>query len=142
MIFKRNIQLSWYSISRELFVSSLGMTYQESSSKPRFVTTSQRSRQWQTVFCVHNLYPGKVCYDSDTMLFGADFLIVRFLVLYNTLRKLVNCIWDLDHFEHAKLAKYMRCLLKATLPLEPEVPLRVIEETCNMVKQTVEVSHS
>ncbi|CAJ2511271.1 Uu.00g068960.m01.CDS01 [Anthostomella pinea] len=58
------------------------------------------------------------------------------LVLYNTLRKLINCIWELEHFDNKKLAKYMRCLLKVTLPLEPNLPLKVIEETCDIVKES------
>ncbi|KAI1506177.1 meiosis protein SPO22/ZIP4 like-domain-containing protein [Biscogniauxia marginata] len=84
----------------------------------------------------------KTCNNLPTFQAMADCILrahsVPGQVLYSTLRKLVNCIWDLEHFEPAKLAKYMRCLLKATLPLEPEIPLKIIEEICNMVKQSVE----
>ncbi|KAI1084000.1 meiosis protein SPO22/ZIP4 like-domain-containing protein [Whalleya microplaca] len=58
-------------------------------------------------------------------------------VLYTTLRKIINEIHSLDHFDLEKLAKYMRCLLKATLSSEPEYPLKIIEETSTLVKQQI-----
>lgn len=57
------------------------------------------------------------------------------LVLYQTMRELVNQIWSVQHFGDEKLAKYMRCLLKATLPMKHEVPLSLIGEISAMVKQ-------
>ncbi|KAI3341252.1 meiosis protein SPO22/ZIP4 like-domain-containing protein [Ustulina deusta] len=56
-------------------------------------------------------------------------------VLYQTIRELVNQIWTLEHFGDEKLAKYMRCLLKATLPMEHKIPLNLIEEISTMVKE-------
>ncbi|KAI0008433.1 meiosis protein SPO22/ZIP4 like-domain-containing protein [Xylariaceae sp. FL0662B] len=53
-------------------------------------------------------------------------------VLYTTLRKIINEVYSLDHFNLEKLAKYMRCLLKATLSSEPEYPLKIIEETSKL----------
>ncbi|KAI3327671.1 SPO22-domain-containing protein [Xylariaceae sp. AK1471] len=55
-------------------------------------------------------------------------------VLYQTMRELVNQIWELEHFDTENLAKYMRCLLKATLPMEHKIPLHLIEEICTMIK--------
>ncbi|KAI1165426.1 meiosis protein SPO22/ZIP4 like-domain-containing protein [Nemania serpens] len=57
------------------------------------------------------------------------------LVLYQTMRELVNQIWTVQHFGDGKLAKYMRCLLKATLPMKHEIPLGLIGEISTMVKQ-------
>ncbi|TGJ79299.1 hypothetical protein E0Z10_g9467 [Xylaria hypoxylon] len=51
------------------------------------------------------------------------------------MRELVNQIWNLEHFSDEKLAKYMRCLLKVTLPMEHKIPLNVIEEISTMVKE-------
>lgn len=62
------------------------------------------------------------------------------LVLYQTMRELVNQIWSVQHFGDEKLAKYMRCLLKATLPMKHEVPLSLIGEISAMVKQLAGVS--
>ncbi|KAI8625467.1 SPO22-domain-containing protein [Xylariaceae sp. FL1651] len=56
-------------------------------------------------------------------------------VLYSTLRELVNQIWTLEHFDSKKLAKYMRCLLKATLPMGHKISLNLVEEVCTMVKR-------
>ncbi|KAF2968484.1 hypothetical protein GQX73_g5062 [Xylaria multiplex] len=56
-------------------------------------------------------------------------------VLYQILRELVNQIWGLEHFGDEKLAKYLRCLLKATLPMEHHIPLNLIEEISTMVKE-------
>ncbi|RYP22519.1 hypothetical protein DL765_001577 [Monosporascus sp. GIB2] len=62
-------------------------------------------------------------------------LVFDFEVLYSTLRIIVNQIWALEVFDHAKTAKYMRCLLQATLSGPPEMSLNVMEEICSAVKQ-------
>ncbi|KAI0205435.1 SPO22-domain-containing protein [Astrocystis sublimbata] len=49
-------------------------------------------------------------------------------VLYQTMRDLINQIWALENFGNEKLAKYMRCLLKVTLPMEHGIPLNLIDE--------------
>ncbi|KAI1431325.1 meiosis protein SPO22/ZIP4 like-domain-containing protein [Xylaria sp. CBS 124048] len=56
-------------------------------------------------------------------------------VLYQTLREIINQIWALENFDFEKLAKYMRCLLKVTLPMEHKLPLNLIEEICTNVKE-------
>ncbi|KAI1655710.1 hypothetical protein F4813DRAFT_391285 [Daldinia decipiens] len=56
-------------------------------------------------------------------------------VLYSTLRKIINQIFSLENFDNEKLAKYLRCLLKATLASEPEYPLKIMEDICRLVKQ-------
>ncbi|KAI0485651.1 meiosis protein SPO22/ZIP4 like-domain-containing protein [Xylaria cf. heliscus] len=56
-------------------------------------------------------------------------------VLYQTLRELINQIWTLENFGNEKLAKYMRCLLKTTLPMEHKIPLNLLEEISAMNKK-------
>ncbi|KAI0549533.1 meiosis protein SPO22/ZIP4 like-domain-containing protein [Xylaria curta] len=56
-------------------------------------------------------------------------------VLYQTMRELINQIWTLESFGIEKLAKYMRCLLKATLPMEHKIPLNLMEEISTMNKK-------
>ncbi|KAI5864321.1 meiosis protein SPO22/ZIP4 like-domain-containing protein [Durotheca rogersii] len=56
-------------------------------------------------------------------------------VLYSALRKIINHIFSLERFDNEKLAKYLRCLLKATLASEPEFPLRIADDICRLVKQ-------
>ncbi|KAI0194684.1 meiosis protein SPO22/ZIP4 like-domain-containing protein, partial [Xylaria flabelliformis] len=62
-------------------------------------------------------------------------IVNSILVLYQTMRELINQIWTLESFGHEKLAKYMRCLLKATLPMEHKIPLNLIEEISTMNKK-------
>lgn len=61
-------------------------------------------------------------------------------VLYSTLRKIINYIFSLERFDNEKLAKYLRCLLKATLASEPEFPLKIMDDICRLVKQCAGVS--
>ncbi|KAJ3573769.1 hypothetical protein NPX13_g4582 [Xylaria arbuscula] len=56
-------------------------------------------------------------------------------VLYQIMREIVNQIWKLEHFDDRKLAKYMRCLLKATLHMEHQIPLTFIAEVSAMIKE-------
>ncbi|XXG97784.1 Transcription factor [Hypoxylon texense] len=56
-------------------------------------------------------------------------------ILYSTLRKIINHIFLLERFDNEKLAKYLRCLLKAMLSSEPEFPLKVMDDICRLVKQ-------
>lgn len=57
------------------------------------------------------------------------------------MRELVNQVWSVQHFGDEKLAKYMRCLLKATLPMKHEIPLSLIREISTMVKQSASSNH-
>ncbi|KAI0503144.1 meiosis protein SPO22/ZIP4 like-domain-containing protein [Xylaria bambusicola] len=56
-------------------------------------------------------------------------------VLYQTMREIIDQTWKLEHFGYEKLAKYMRCLLKATLPMEHHIPLNLMGEISNMAKE-------
>ncbi|GAP85521.1 putative SPO22-domain-containing protein [Rosellinia necatrix] len=56
-------------------------------------------------------------------------------VMYQTMRELVNQIWTLERFDSEKLSKYMRCLLKLTLPMHHRIPLTLIEEIATMAKE-------
>lgn len=58
------------------------------------------------------------------------------------MRELINQIWTLESFGNEKLAKYMRCLLKATLPMEHTIPMSLLEEISAMVKQLAEACSS
>lgn len=49
-------------------------------------------------------------------------------VLYATMRSIINEIWALEVFDTAKLAKYMRCLFQATLPLDDDLALVLMGE--------------
>ncbi|KAI1809954.1 meiosis protein SPO22/ZIP4 like-domain-containing protein [Poronia punctata] len=59
-------------------------------------------------------------------------------VLYRTIRELVTQIWEVGGFDGAALAKYLRCLIKATLPMENEVALDLVKKICDMVEKSVD----
>lgn len=67
--------------------------------------------------------------------------LIGIIVLYGTLRKIINHIFLLEQFDNEKLAKYLRCLLKATLSSDPDYPLRVMDDICRLVKQCASVSY-
>ncbi|KAK4221468.1 meiosis protein SPO22/ZIP4 like-domain-containing protein [Podospora fimiseda] len=56
-------------------------------------------------------------------------------VLYSIMRKLVNEIWALESFDAIKLAKYTRCLFQATLPLDDELAIRLLDEASIKAKE-------
>lgn len=68
-------------------------------------------------------------------------LICDVAVLYQSLRELINQIWALEHFGNEKLSKYMRCLLKVTLPMQSEISLGLIGEISRMVTELAGVGH-
>ncbi|KAA8629884.1 hypothetical protein SMACR_04082 [Sordaria macrospora] len=56
-------------------------------------------------------------------------------VLYSTMRKIVNEIWDLESFDAVKLAKYTRCLFQATLPLDDTLAMKLLQEACGKARE-------
>jgi hypothetical protein len=60
-------------------------------------------------------------------------------VLYSTLRALVNESWQIEAFDVAKLAKWLRCLLLAVIS-DTQLSLQLIEETCDRISQAKTVS--
>ncbi|KAJ4405152.1 sporulation-specific protein 22 [Neurospora sp. IMI 360204] len=56
-------------------------------------------------------------------------------VLYSTMRKIVNEIWDLESFDAVKLAKYTRCLFQATLPLDDILAMKLLQEACGKARE-------
>jgi len=67
---------------------------------------------------------------------GVDFI----LVLYSTMRKIINEIWGLEKFDAVKLAKYTRCLFQATLPLDDALAMKLLDEACSKARELHEVS--
>jgi hypothetical protein len=56
------------------------------------------------------------------------------------MRELATQIWALEQCDTQVLAKYLRCMLKATLPMDHKIALGVIKEISMMVKQLASVS--
>lgn len=60
--------------------------------------------------------------------------------LYATMRIIINEIWTLENFTVEKLAKYMRCLFQATLPLDDGLALGLMDEFCEWTCEASKVS--
>ncbi|OTB03528.1 hypothetical protein M426DRAFT_73943 [Hypoxylon sp. CI-4A] len=92
------------------------------------------------------LLKAKTCQDLVTFQAMADCILraesMPGQVLYSTLRKVINHIFTLERFDNAKLAKYLRCLLKSTLASEPKYPLMVMEDISRLVKQCADSQKS
>jgi hypothetical protein len=56
------------------------------------------------------------------------------------MRKIINEIWALESFDATKLAKYTRCLFQATLPLDDNLAMRLLDEACSKARELREVS--
>ncbi len=56
------------------------------------------------------------------------------------MRKIINALWELEDFEPTKLAKYVRLLFQATLPLRDDLALQLIQEVCDQALEASTVS--
>lgn len=65
-----------------------------------------------------------------------------YLELYAAMRIIINEIWTLEQFMVEKLAKYMRCLFQATLPLDDDLGLGLMDEFCEWTCEASKVRTS
>lgn len=56
------------------------------------------------------------------------------------MRKIINALWELEDFEPTKLAKYVRLLFQATLPLREDLALQLIQDACHQAREASTVS--
>lgn len=56
-------------------------------------------------------------------------------VLYATLRLIINEIFELEDFDIQKLAKYLRCMFQAILPLDDSLALQVIDQALQIARE-------
>lgn len=61
-------------------------------------------------------------------------------VVYKTMRLIINEIYLLEGFDNERLAKYIRCLFKAILPLDDRLALQVIEQAVKVAREGSQVS--
>ncbi|KAI5458131.1 meiosis protein SPO22/ZIP4 like-domain-containing protein [Mariannaea sp. PMI_226] len=80
----------------------------------------------------------KICKDESMYKAIGDCLLRSHApgnVLYATMRLIINEIFELEDFDILRLAKYLRCLFQATLPLDDEVALQVVEQTLQIARE-------
>ncbi|CRK38241.1 hypothetical protein BN1723_015295 [Verticillium longisporum] len=83
----------------------------------------------------------KQCASVETFKSMADCLLRGHVPprdLYSALRQIINEIWNLERFDPARLAKYMRCLFQAVLPLESELGRQILQEAISKARASAE----
>ncbi|CEF73710.1 hypothetical protein FGSG_01563 [Fusarium graminearum PH-1] len=60
-------------------------------------------------------------------------------VVYGTMRLIINEIYLLEGFDNERLAKYIRCLFKAILPLDDRLALQVVEQAVKVAREGSQV---
>ncbi|KAM0559355.1 hypothetical protein ACHAPJ_004379 [Fusarium lateritium] len=56
-------------------------------------------------------------------------------VVYGTMRLIINEIFSLEGFDNQRLAKYMRCMFQAILPLDDSLALQVVEQAIQIARE-------
>ncbi|KAF4977570.1 hypothetical protein FZEAL_5941 [Fusarium zealandicum] len=56
-------------------------------------------------------------------------------VLYATMRLIINEIFILEQFDNQRLAKYIRCMFQAILPLDDNMALQVVEQALQIARE-------
>ncbi|TXC04890.1 hypothetical protein FocTR4_00001914 [Fusarium oxysporum f. sp. cubense] len=56
-------------------------------------------------------------------------------VVYGTMRLIINEIFSLEQFDNQQLAKYMRCMFQAILPLDDNLAFQVVEQAAQIARE-------
>ncbi|EWG50418.1 hypothetical protein FVEG_16625 [Fusarium verticillioides 7600] len=56
-------------------------------------------------------------------------------VVYGTMRLIINEIFSLEQFDNQQLAKYMRCMFQAILPLDDSLAFQVVEQAVQIARE-------
>ncbi|KAF7547940.1 hypothetical protein G7Z17_g7379 [Cylindrodendrum hubeiense] len=56
-------------------------------------------------------------------------------VLYVTMRIIINQIFELENFDNQRLAKYVRCMFQAILPLDDNLALQVVDQALQIARE-------
>ncbi|EEY19690.1 conserved hypothetical protein [Verticillium alfalfae VaMs.102] len=91
------------------------------------------------------VHKAKRCTSVETFKSMADCLLRGHLPprdLYSALRQIINEIWNLERFDPARLAKYIRCLFQAVLPLESELGRQILQEAISKARASAESGFS
>lgn len=55
------------------------------------------------------------------------------------MRKIINESWMLESFDAVRLAKYTRCLFQATLPVDDDLGMKLLDEASSKARELREV---
>ncbi|KAF5548040.1 transcription factor [Fusarium phyllophilum] len=56
-------------------------------------------------------------------------------IVYGTMRLIINEIFSLEQFDNQQLAKYMRCMFQAILPLDDNLAFQVVEQAVQIARE-------
>ena len=63
-------------------------------------------------------------------------------MLFSTLRMIINGIYALEKFDSLKLAKYVRCIFQAILPLDDTLAMQLLDEAIQIACEGKTVSNA
>ncbi|KAJ6439499.1 TPR-like protein [Purpureocillium lavendulum] len=63
----------------------------------------------------------------------------RDIVLYAAMRLIVNEIFELENFDGPRLAKYMRCIFQAVLPLDDGLALQLLDQALQLAREAAQM---
>lgn len=61
--------------------------------------------------------------------------------MFSTMRLIINEIFELGHFDGTKLAKYIRCVFQATLPLDDKLALQLVDQAIQLFREGQQVGY-
>jgi hypothetical protein len=59
--------------------------------------------------------------------------------LFSTMRLIINEMFELQHFDYEKLAKYIRCMFQAILGLDDDAALQLVDQAIQIAREGKEV---
>ncbi|KAH7153095.1 meiosis protein SPO22/ZIP4 like-domain-containing protein [Dactylonectria macrodidyma] len=80
----------------------------------------------------------RICKDELTLKAMGDCLLrsqAPGKVLYATMRVIINQIFELEDFDNQSLAKYVRCMFQAILPLDDNLALQVVDQALQIARE-------
>lgn len=78
--------------------------------------------------------------DCGTPPKGSCSLLTCVLVMFATMRLIINEIFTLEKFDNEKLSKYLRCIFQVILPVNDEMALQLVDESLKVAREGAQVS--
>jgi hypothetical protein len=83
--------------------------------------------------------PGNGKYSFEETDWRVPFTNRATIVMFSTMRLIIDEIFELERFDNEKLAKYIRCIYQVILPLNDDNALRLLDEALRLAREGAEV---
>lgn len=70
----------------------------------------------------------------------SPFLANPLIVMFTTMRLIINEIFEIENFDNEKLAKYIRCMFQAILPLDENLALQLVDQAHKVAREGCQVN--